>query len=163
MHRQSKRNLKVILAAILAVITIAAGGLFLISMTTSTGNIENPPIVTSVPFARLEAPVTPEAPPQMNLDGAWTFKTDKGGVFDATVKDRTIKIIMKAPNGTSMLYWNGTFETYKSAGSVIVSNLLDDKAVLSQSTTKNFTVGENTLSFSFTMSGVTRMVDLERV
>lgn len=161
MKHRTKRNLRTIFAAILAVIVIAAGGLFLISLSTSTGQTESP-VVTSVPFARLEAPVTPEAPPQMNLDGGWTFKTDKGGIFDATVKDRTIKIVMKAPNGTSMLYWNGTFETYASAGAVIVSKTIDDKAALSQSSTKNFTVGEKTLSFSFTMQGVTKVVDLRR-
>lgn len=162
MKNNTKRNLRVIVVALLVAVAIAIGGLLLIGATTSSGNMEKQ-FTTSVPFARLESPDTGVAPPVMNLNGTWMFATDKGGVFEATVADKIIKIVMKAPTGTSMVYWNGTFETYQSAGGQIVSQVVEDKAVLSKSKTKNFTVGDDTLSFSYTAAGVTKTVELKRV
>ena len=162
MKKSTKQNIIAIAVAFACVLLMVGIGLALIAATTETGNTENQP-EPKVPFAQLESPNTGPALPVMNLDGGWTFTTDKGGIFDAKVDDKTIRIEMKALNGTSMLYWNGTFETYASVGAVIVSKTINDKAALSQSSTKNFTVGEKTLSFSFTMQGVTKVVDLSRV
>lgn len=155
MKYRTKRNLKVITAAILVLVGMAVGGLLLVSLTTATRDDKTPP-TSSVPFARLESA-------NMNLEGSWKFETDKGGTFEANVSNNTIQILMKAPTGMSMIYWNGTFENNQSPGAVITSSIIEDgEAVLSQSKTKMFNVGSDTLSFSFTMQGVTKMVDLRR-
>lgn len=162
MKRATKQNLIVIGIAIFSVLVMTAIGLFLISEATSTSpsNERNNP---TVPLAKLEAPNNGPMLPIMNLDGTWTHKTDKGGVFEATVTADAIKIVMKAPTGTSLVYWNGTFENSQSVGAVVVSKLIEDKAILSQSKTKNFTVGDETLSFEFTSMGITKTVELKRI
>jgi hypothetical protein len=101
--------------------------------------------------------------PSTDLRGTWTYKISNGSTFTADISDKTIKIYMNSKNGTSMLYWQGTFEFYKPVGSVINSTVDDDAEMLSKSTSKNFTVGQTTLSFDFTAMGQTVKVDLSRV
>lgn len=101
--------------------------------------------------------------PSTDLRGTWVYKISNGSTFTADISDKTIKIYMNGKTGTSVLYWQGTFESYKPVGSVISSTVADDADILSKSTSKNFTVGQTTLSFDFTAMGQTIKVDLSRV
>jgi hypothetical protein len=84
-------------------------------------------------------------------------------VFETTITDKTIKIVMKAPTGTSMVYWYGSFGPYQYNGVEVTSNVIEEgTAVLSQSKSKRFVVGPDTLSFSFTAMGITKTVELRR-
>lgn len=107
--------------------------------------------------------VADQVAPTMNLEGVWTHKTDKGGVFEATVAAKSIKILMKTPNDTSLVYWNGTFESRQMLGAVVVSQVNEDAFVVSKSTSKDFVVGADTLTFDFTQMGMTKKVELKRV
>jgi hypothetical protein len=132
-----------------------------------SSDTEQPTVNSDNQLAPAAAQITPPDPglvlPIVNLDGAWTFKTDKGGVFETTVADKTIKIVMKAPTGTSMVYWYGTFESHGSRGAEITSNVIEaDKAVLSSAKTKRFVIGDDKLTFSYTAMGVTKPVVLHR-
>jgi hypothetical protein len=161
MSRRTYRTLGIIVAALLVISGMFFGGLFLISATTSTGSIENQ---SPVPLAGQYNP--PEKGPissVLNLEGSWTHTTDKGGVFETTITDKTIKIVMKAPTGTSMVYWYGSFGPYQYNGVEVTSNVIEEgTAVLSQSKSKRFVVGPDTLSFSFTAMGITKTVELRR-
>lgn len=101
--------------------------------------------------------------PTMNLEGVWTYKSDKGGVFEATITDKSIKILMKTPDDTSMLYWKGTFQSQQSPGAMVSSDVSEDAFVLSKSKHKDFVVGIDTITFEFTASGITKKVELRRV
>jgi hypothetical protein len=160
MSRRTRRTLGTIAAALLVIAGMFFGGLFLINATTGSPTVDNSP----VPLAGQYNP--PEKGPissVLNLEGSWTHTTDKGGVFETTIDNKTIKIVMKAPNGTSMVYWYGSFGPYQYNGAEVTSNVIEeDTAVLSQSNSKRFVVGPDTLSFSFTAMGVTKTVELRR-
>jgi hypothetical protein len=164
MLRRTKRTFIVIVLAGLFVGLMAAGGLFLIGQTTSAPAVsvsDNPPI-PSTEVHSVPANMKPDLP-LMNLEGSWIFKNDKGGVFNATVADNSIEIRMESPDGTGMLYWNGTFDAVQPSDTVVVSDVLETKAILSNSKSKQFTVGNDTLSFDFSIQGKTTKVELRRV
>lgn len=158
MHRQTRRNVKIIALAFLAVFAIAAGGLFLVSLDTSTPSSSSS-VSTSI-FPKQDCCV-----PSADLKGVWGYTNSNGSSFTADITDKAIKIRMNANNGTSLLYWYGTFESYKPSGSVVTSELIYDDAVniLSKSASKDFVVGDTTLSFDFTIQGNTKKVNLSRV
>lgn len=160
MSRRTRRNLGLVIASLLLLAGMVFGGLFLISATTSAPVVNNTP----VPAAAQIAPpnINPELP-TVNLTGSWETKNKDGVSFTATITESNIRIIMNSGKGSAMIYWNGTFEAGKSVGDVIVSDIDDSKAVLSNSKTKNFTVGDKTISFSFTAMSITKTVDLHRV
>lgn len=143
----------VVVTSFAAVIVLAVS---LIIIFTSTSDSRTPSSSTAYPSADCCVPST-------DLRGVWTYKISNGSTFTADVSDKVIKIYMAGKSGTSVLYWQGTFESYKPVGSVINSTVADDAEILSKSTSKNFTVGQTTLSFDFTAMGQTIKVDLSRV
>lgn len=156
MQNRTRRNLGSAIVAFLVVVFIAAGGMFLISLETNTDTI-SPSGSTQI------APKQDCCVPATDLRGTWNFTNGNGSSFVATVSDKAIKIFM-TNKGTSMVYWEGTFESYKPVGSEIISEVIyDDSAILSQSKSKNFVVGDTTLSFDFTAMGATKTVVLQRV
>lgn len=161
MYSRKRRSLLIIIGAIVLAAAIGFGGLWLVSCETSTGDDKSSdPSVSAV--AQVQPKETGLVLPILNLEGTWVHKTDRGGVFEATVTQQSIKIVMKAPNGTTMVYWNGTFDAQQSVDAVVDSNDIGDQAVLSQSQTKNFKIGEKTISFDYTAMGVTKTVSLRR-
>lgn len=138
---------------------VAIAALVLLVLPPSTQNAHN---VASSPAAQ----VFPKADccvPSTDLRGVWSSTNEKGGTFTADISDKSIKIYMSADD-TSVMYWSGTFDSYKPVGSVITSRVSDDaEFFLSKSTEKDFVVGETTLTFDFTMRGVTKKVNLSRV
>lgn len=158
MTSRSKPNWLSISLVVLFFVMLGGSSLYLINLRTSdTLNISSAP--TEI-FPKQDCCV-----PSTDLKGVWSFKNSNGSTFTADVTDKAIKIHMNTNNGTSMVYWYGTFESYKPAGSVITSDVIYDDAVimLSNSTSKNFVVGNTTLSFDFTAMGATKKVDLSRV
>lgn len=156
MRVRTRRDSGSIIVAFLVVVLIAAGGMFLISLETNTDTIAPSGSTQIVPKQDCCVPAT-------DLRGTWNFTNGNGSSFVATVSDKAIKIFM-TNKGTSMVYWEGTFESYKPIGSEITSEVIyDDSAILSQSKSKNFIVGDTTLSFDFTAMGATKTVVLQRV
>lgn len=101
-----------------------------------------------------------EVPP-VQLDGKWLAKTNDTG-FTAQIKNNTIKIDMIGSDETSFLYWSGSFKSEEVVGNTIASNADGADFVLSQDDTKDFAVGENTLTFEFRAMGMKKMVVLSR-
>lgn len=101
--------------------------------------------------------------PLVQLEGQWFNKTNDLA-FIATISGQDIKIDMMNVDGTSSIYWHGTFKTADSVGSKIVSDKTeaDDEIVLSQDATKEFTVQEDSLTFKFSALGFSKNVALTR-
>lgn len=101
--------------------------------------------------------------PLVHLEGQWTG-TENDTKFNATVSGNDIKIEMETIDGTSATYWHGTFKTSESSGAVVTSTKTEasDEIVISQSSTKEFTVGENTLTFKFSALGFSKNVAMSR-
>lgn len=158
MRSQTSRRWIFVLLAVVFVAAVAGLGLYLVSLTTSAHTTKTSSDSTQI-FPKQDCCV-----PSKDLKGSWVFVNTNGSAFEATVSDNTVKVFMTTNKGVSMLYWNGTFDSYKPAGSVIASELIyDASGVLSQSKSKDFVVGDDTLSFDFTALGQTRKVDLRRV
>lgn len=99
--------------------------------------------------------------PLPDLKGEWSAQ-DNGAYFDATIVEDSIRI--RFVNGdTSMIYWNGTFNSQSASGVTLVSNRIDlDEIILSGSPSKDFLIENNTISFEFKAMGMTKMVVLTR-
>lgn len=99
--------------------------------------------------------------PLPDLSGEWSAE-DNGAVFAASITDELIRI--RFVNGdTSMIYWNGTFDSQSASGVTLVSNKIElDEIILSGSDSKNFLVGNNMISFEFKAMGMSKTVVLTR-
>lgn len=100
--------------------------------------------------------------PVASLEGTWSAERN-GSQFVATVTPKNIQIKFVADK-TSMIYWNGSFETPQSPVATIPSKKVEiNKLVMSQATSKNFTYDNGKLSFEFEAMGMTTVVELQRV
>ena len=155
MTTKTKHNLGIIgicafvLAGIVTVVLI-------VSPRNVTSGAPGETSTTAVPLAGLELPLT-------NLEGQWSAN-ESGTKFVATVVGNDIKIDMNGDEGVSALYWHGTFQTAESPGSVIVSTKTEnhDEIVISQSQTKDFTIGSESIKFKFSAMGFSKEVELRR-
>lgn len=164
MSSKTYRTIGIIGLSLLLVAGIISLGLFLISTTTSTGSIENQNSSTTPLAGKYNPPEKGPVLSVMNLEGSWTMKNENGSSFNAIVDGDSIKITMDTPSGTSAVYWNGTFGPYQYNGAEFTSMVIDDgRPILSQSESKVFTVGPDSLTFKFTAMGVTKTVELRRV
>ena len=157
---KSNRGFAAALALVFFVlVVVATSAYFLVDSETiapaSNQSVEEPAV-------QVQPTIAESIEPTMDLKGIWTYDTGKGGTFEATVTDKNINIAMKTGD-TSLNYWYGSFEPNAVAGAVIVSKVDENKAVISKGKTKEFTIGQDTLSFDFTMSGNTKKVELRRV
>lgn len=104
------------------------------------------------------------SPEPTSLSGSYSMQHKDFGM-DAVVTDTTITITMDS-GGFTGLYWAGTFASAENK-SIVVSQAnreaLSKSALASGAETKTFTVGHNTISFQFTMLGVTKTVELGRI
>lgn len=97
----------------------------------------------------------------IDLNGKWTT-TIKETTFNVDVMNSVITIKM-AKNGSSMLYWYGTFPSTGTIGESITSTKLDiNKAVLSGADSKVFIVKDNGLTFDVSAMGQTKNVAVTR-
>lgn len=101
--------------------------------------------------------------PLVQLEGDWYIKED-AIAFQAKVEGESIKIAMIAGDGTSATYWHGTFKTAESPNSTITSNKTEaaDEIVLSQSASKDFKIGPNAITFTYSALGFSRQITMTR-
>jgi hypothetical protein len=151
------RKTVIFVFALFALAAVSIVSVLLIPNTEVVMNVSDKPANNIVVQSATE-----EIAPIMDLKGVWTFKTPKGGVFEATVTEKSIEILMKAPGDASLVYWNGTFDPNQLMGAVVNSIVNEDASILSQSKSKEFTVGIDVLSFDYTQMGMTKKVDLHR-
>lgn len=138
-----------------SIVVIVLGVLLLVSMggssptVASTGGVvENPPPGVELPVA-------------VDLNGKW-IANDDDRVFTAEITSETITINISKGN-TSMFYWYGSFDPTTPVGQIAVSHKLEsDQRVLSGADSKDFLVGDNRISFEFTIMSVTKKLDLQR-
>lgn len=117
----------------------------------------DPSVVVTAPSAGVELPL-PEKP---DLNGTWTAE-DNGTIFTAEIINNSVTITMSKAD-TSMVYWYGWFDPTAVDGETVASNRLDyDKVVMSGAESKNFVVGDNTISFEITAMGMTKNVVMNR-
>lgn len=97
----------------------------------------------------------------MSFAGTWTNADD---TMSATISDSNIEIFLVGQDA-KVLYWKGTFPKL-ATGDDIVSEAdreaLDASIAGSQDSTKDFHYEDGKLSFSMSMMGVTKTVELER-
>ena len=101
--------------------------------------------------------------PMVNLEGNWSTK-ENDTAFNAVVKGDDIKIEMVTDDGVSALYWHGTFKPAESPKATITSTKTEasDEIVISQSATKDFTIGGDTITFKFSALGFSKNLELHR-
>lgn len=139
------------------VLAILVGGLFAVLAITSPT-----PVIPSSNTSVEPAPAPRIELPMVNLDGEWSAENN-GSKFVAMVTDSNIEIRFVADD-TSMIYWNGTFQTEAAPNETILSTKVDNgKMVLSKADSKNFVVGTDSLSFEFEAMGVIKTVAMTRV
>lgn len=153
---QSRNNRNVFLTVI-SVVAIALGVFLTVTLTrpetTANGQLQT--------VAGVEQNNTLVLP-LVQLEGTWVSNED-GSSFVARVDQRTIDIKIFSSDGTSLNYWNGTFETSESPGRSIDSKAVETNEVyLSTAKSKTFSVGADTLAFEFKAMGVTKIVTLKR-
>jgi hypothetical protein len=155
MNKTLKHNLPLVgLAGFVLIVVVA------VVMIFSPRNVlSGPPGETTqnhVPLAGLELPLT-------DLQGQWSVKENDTS-FVGTVVGNDIKIEMLAGDGASALYWHGTFKTSESPGSVVTSTKTEghDEIVISQSQTKDFTIGQNSITFKFSALGFSKNLEMRR-
>lgn len=155
MTTKTKHNLGVIGICAFVLATIVTVVL-VVSPRNVTSGAPGETSTAAVPLAGLELPLT-------HLEGQWSAD-ENGTKFIATVVGNDIKIEMNSDDGVSALYWHGTFQTAESPGNTIVSTKTEnhDEIVISQSTTKNFTVGSDWIKFKFSAMGFSKDVELRR-
>lgn len=103
------------------------------------------------------------APTKQDLTGDWTADNGNNTKIVATVKDNTIKILLKSTD-VEMTYWNGTFVNNATAGDQIASIKVDEmEMVMSQADSKTFVIGNKVLTFDMSALGVTKHVTMTHV
>lgn len=99
--------------------------------------------------------------PVVDLQGDW-IASENGRDFSANVSNGNISIELGNADVT-MLYWNGTFDTANTSGSIIVSQKVEmDRPVMSRAVSKEFTFENDKLSFTFEIMGTKRTVVMDR-
>jgi hypothetical protein len=103
------------------------------------------------------------APAKQDLTGDWTADNGNNTKIVATVKDNTIKILLKSTD-VEMTYWSGTFVNSAIAGDQIAS--IKSQAlemIMSQAESKTFAIGDKSLSFDMSAFGVTKHVTMTHI
>ncbi len=150
-------------AAVSLVLTLASCGDSVSSQSAavSTSSAETP----SSSSVETPAP-TPEPAP--DLTGVWTQVDASDSYQQATIQGDTIEINWISSDGTSALYWAGSFtapedstepyswisnnDTSKTSGALLASG----------DATKEFTYENSTISYEVSMMGVTTTLQLEK-
>lgn len=154
---------------LIAVCTVV--GIFL-SLSACGGSTSNESSGTSSPpssSAEVAEP-TPEPTPEPapDLTGVWTQIDASDSYQQATIQGDTIEINWISSDGTSALYWAGSFtapedstepyswisnnDTSKTSGALLASG----------DATKEFTYENSTISYEVSMMGVTTTLQLEK-
>ena len=95
------------------------------------------------------------------LDGAYDGESN-GVSIRASVEGKNLVITM-TNEGQTITYWRGSFDNLAKPGTNIASVADNTVALLSESDTKTFTVGNGTISYTMTMMGESRQIELHHV
>jgi hypothetical protein len=148
---------KIVLIIVSLVVAAVCAG-FVVAMVTVNSN--DPTVdyddskVTTMPDV---GPILPI----VQLDGSWVVARN-GTTMTAVVSNNVITITM-SKDDSSMVYWNGTFQSTASVGETVTSTKIEtDSIVLSGADTKNFQIASDTLTFDMSAMGVTTSVQARR-
>lgn len=158
-----KKLIALCLAVSLALTLAACGGTVSSESTSPTAGTESE-TVSSVP----EATPEPTPDPAPDLTGVWT-QVDAGDSYQqATIQGDAIEINWIGTDGTSALYWAGSFAAPTTADEPYTWTSTNDTSktsgalMASSDETKDFTYEDGTISYSVSMMGVTTTVQLEK-
>jgi hypothetical protein len=161
---KNKKNTKAIVIA-MAVLAILIGATAWLAVWAywGTGSLGSPSPVVPQISSTVTPPVAPTGVEKeistMDVTGKWTTKVNET-TFTVDVVNSAVTIKM-SKNGSSMLYWYGTFPSTATIGESITSTKLDiNKAVLSGADSKVFVVKQGTLSFDVSAMGQTKTVEV---
>lgn len=147
-----KKKIIGILLSTLAVISMAACG----NTTTTQSSSANT--------------TTSEAPKSLDLTGTWVEQYPKSTdmVQEAIISGDVITINWKQSDGTSALYWSGTYQAPTSAATTYEwtskadTEKLSSAILASQDATKKFSYNDGKLTYEVTAMGVTATAELEK-
>lgn len=158
-----KKLIALCLAVSLALTLAACGGTVSSESTSPTAGTESE-TVSSAP----EVTPEPTPDPAPDLTGVWT-QVDAGDSYQqATIQGDTIEINWIGTDGTSALYWAGSFAAPTTADEPYTWTSTNDTSktsgalMASSDETKDFTYEDGTISYSVSMMGVTTTVQLEK-
>jgi hypothetical protein len=152
------KRVSTILVACLGIAAVLLLGYFALFVPVDNTTTVSAPIPTS---STTDIPVRADAPLQ-NLNGSWKSASKNGVAMTAIVQDKSITIMMKN-EGSTMIYWAGTFDPEAGDGDTVRSDKIEmGQAVLSLATSKNFVIGVNTISFELSVMGNTTMIGMNR-
>lgn len=104
-----------------------------------------------------------------DLTGEWhQTKGRPGVVTEAQVSMAGIQIYVEERDGSSSIYWMGSFDSRPSSNTIVSVADPDAKAAMSRSifgsggSSKVFTYKDGALSFEFTMLGTTNTIELKK-
>jgi len=140
-----------IVAAAMILVVVVVGGEY-ISQQNSKPDLAT--IQVSTPIA---SAIKAEAP--LNLTGEWMTEEGDSPKMSAVISKDSITIEMIVNQTDRMAYWYGTFDASKSKFTSVAK---PDKLFLASSTTKDFMLINNKISFSVTVMGITKQVALTR-
>ena len=156
-----KKLIALCLAVSLALSLAACGG-------TDTSESTAPAASSEAASSAAEATPAPTPEPAPDLTGVWT-QVDAGDSYQqATIQGDTIEINWIGTDGTSALYWAGSFSAPSTADEPYTWTSTNDTSktsgalMASSDETKDFTYEGGKISYSVSMMGVTTTVQLEK-
>lgn len=156
-----KKLIALCLAGSLALSLAACGG-------TDTSESTAPAASSEAASSAAEATPAPTPEPAPDLTGVWT-QVDAGDSYQqATIQGDTIEINWIGTDGTSALYWAGSFSAPSTADEPYTWTSTNDTSktsgalMASSDETKDFTYEDGTISYSVSMMGVTTTLQLEK-
>lgn len=156
-----KKLIALCLAGTLALSLAACGG-------TDTSESTAPAASSEAASSAAEATPAPTPEPAPDLTGVWT-QVDAGDSYQqATIQGDTIEINWIGTDGTSALYWAGSFSAPSTADEPYTWTSTNDTSktsgalMASSDETKDFTYEDGKISYSVSMMGVTTTLQLEK-
>ena len=156
-----KKLIALCLAGSLALSLAACGG-------TDTSESTAPAASSEAASSAAEATPAPTPEPAPDLTGVWT-QVDAGDSYQqATIQGDTIEINWIGTDGTSALYWAGSFSAPSTADEPYTWTSTNDTSktsgalMASSDETKDFTYEDGKISYSVSMMGVTTTLQLEK-
>jgi hypothetical protein len=166
--KDSRNKIEIIkksVITVLVVLAIFAALLVLIVWGLSGTKTSQAPSSILPQTSTAQASIAPKAVAEVttvDLTGKWTAQV-KETTFTVDIVDSVVTIKM-SKDGSSMLYWYGTFPATGSIGENVTSTKLEiNKAVLSGADAKTFGVKETSLTFDVSAMGQTKTVEVTHV
>lgn len=163
-NTRKKNAIRLALMAVVLVATLASLAVWIMWMDLGAKPVGAPGTVVPEIVAphKVDAPKLEQRIITVDLTGKWVA-TLNGTTFTVIVANSNVDIMM-TKNGSSLLYWHGTFSNSGTVGEPITSTKLDiDKPVLSGADSKVFSVKNDKLAFEVSAMGQTKTVEVVHV